>query len=132
EFALGEIVVSAHQVVDGLHIRVVERIEPDHPLVAVALEVTVRIEDVSHATAHPGGEIAPGLSEDDDEALGHVFAAMVADALDDRRRAAVADREAFAGEPTQEYLPAGCAVQRDVADDGIVLGDERRLARWHD
>src|SRR5262249_17728316 len=72
ELAFGEIVMSAHEVVDGLHVGIVERIEPDHSLVAVTLEVTVSIEDVGDAAAHPGREITSGLAENDDEALGHV------------------------------------------------------------
>ena len=50
----------------------------------------------------PGGEVAPGAAEDDDDAAGHVLAAVVADAFDDRGRAGVADGEALAGEAAEE------------------------------
>ena len=55
------------------------------------------IPDVGASAGHAGAEVSPGPAEHDDQAAGHVFAAMVAHAFDDRRRAAVADREALAG-----------------------------------
>ena len=76
----------------------------------------------------PGGEVAAGPAEHDDAAAGHVFAAVVADAFDDRVRAAVADGEALAGDAADVRLAAGRAVERDVADDDVLLGDERRAA----
>ena len=46
----------------------------------------------------PAREVAPGRADDDDAAAGHVLAAVVAGALDDGHRAAVADGEALAGD----------------------------------
>ena len=53
----------------------------------------------------PGGEVEAGRAEHHDAAAGHVLAAVVADALDDRHRARVADGEALAGEAAEERLP---------------------------
>ena len=50
----------------------------------------------------PGGEVEPGRAEHDDAAAGHVLAAVVADALDDRHGAGVAHGEALAGEAAEE------------------------------
>ena len=77
----------------------------------------------------PGGEIAAGAAEHDDAAAGHVLAAVIADAFDDRLRAAVAHGEPLAGDAAHERLAARRAVERDVADDDVLFGDERRGAR---
>ena len=92
-------------------------------------EAAGRVEHVGDAAAHAGGEVPAGAAEHDDAAAGHVLAAVIADAFDDRERAAVADGEPLAGEAADVRLAAGRAVQRDVADDDVVLGDERRLPR---
>jgi len=46
---------------------------------------------------------------------------MIADAFDDRVRAAVAHTGALAREAAEERLAAGRAVERDVADEGCSL-----------
>ena len=84
------------------------------------------VVDVGDPAAHPGGEVAAGLAEDDDAAAGHVLAAVLADALDDRQRAGVADREALAGEAAEEGLAAGGAVEDDVAGDHVLGRVEAR------
>ena len=76
----------------------------------------------------PAREVAPGRAEHDDAPAGHVLAAVVADALDDRGRAGVAHAEALADDAAEVRLAAGRAVERDVAGDDVLLGDERRLA----
>ena len=86
----------------------------------------VEVEHVGHATAHAGREVAAGRAEHDDAAAGHVLAAVVTDALDDRGRAGVADAEALAGLAAQEDLPGGGAVRDRVAGDDLLGGLERR------
>ena len=76
----------------------------------------------------PGAEVAPGRAEHDDAAAGHVLAAVVADALDDRSGAGVAHAEPLADDAAQEDLAAGRAVGDDVAGDDVLLGDERRAS----
>jgi hypothetical protein len=61
-------------------------------------------------------------------AAGHVFAAVVADALDDGGHAGVADGEALAGHAADVGLAGGGAVEGDVADDDVFLGLEGGLA----
>ena len=51
---------------------------------------------------HARGEVAAGRPEDDDRATGHVLAAVVAHALDDRGRAGVADAEPLADAAAEE------------------------------
>ena len=53
------------------------------PVAALLGEVAGFIEHVGDAAAHAGGEVAAGLAEHDDQAVGHVFAAVIAEAFDD-------------------------------------------------
>ncbi len=98
------------------------------PVLQRGAKLAVLIEHVGHAAAHPGGEVASGLAEHDDQSARHVLAAVIADAFDDRVRAAVAHREALAGHAAEERLAAGRAVERDVADDDVLLGLEGGFA----
>ena len=54
---------------------------------------------------------------------------MIADALDHRLRAGVADGEALARDAANERLPARRAVQNHVAHDDVFLRDETRARR---
>src|SRR5439155_7539357 len=108
----------------GRQVLLVERLEGDHALVAALLEAAVLVENVGDAARHPGREIPPRAPEHQDEALSHVLAAVVADALDHGGDAGVSHAEALARLAAQEDLAAGRAVERDVADDDVVLGDE--------
>ena len=78
---------------------------------------------------HAGREVAAAVPEHDHAAAGHVLAAMVADTLDDRVHATVADGEALAGHPAHVGLAARRAVERDVADDDVLLGHETVACR---
>ena len=89
----------------------------------------LRVEHVGDAAAHAGSEVAAGRAEHDDAPAGHVLAAVIADAFDDRQGAAVAHGEPLAGEPAEVRLAARRAVERDVADEDVVFRDERRPAR---
>ncbi len=61
--------------------------------------------DVRDAAAHARAEVAAGGAEHDDGAAGHVLAAVIADALDDGGRAAVAHGEALARAAGEERAP---------------------------
>ena len=52
----------------------------------------------------PAAKLRPVRPEHDDRAAGHVLAAVVADALDDRGRAGVAHAEPLADPAAQEHL----------------------------
>ena len=85
------------------------------------------VEHIGDAARHAGCEVAAGLADDDDDAAGHVFAAMVADAFDDGDRARIAHGEALAGDAAEVALALGRAVEHGVADDDRLLRDD--LAR---
>src|SRR5260370_878783 len=68
---------------------------------------------------HSGTKIHSGWAEDDDDAGGHVFAAVMADAFDDSERAAIADGEAFADAAGDEKFSAGGAVEHGVASEHV-------------
>src|SRR5229473_3452441 len=99
----------------------------DHSHVASRREAAVVVEHVGDSAAHSGGEVAPSLAEHDDQPARHVLASMVADTFDHGRGAAVAHGEALAGHASEERLAGGCAVERDVSDENVLLGLERRL-----
>ncbi len=69
------------------HFLFLDRLEIDHRQVAARAEGLVLIENIGHAARHARREIAPGLADHDNHAAGHVFAAMVTGALNDRNRA---------------------------------------------
>ena len=80
----------------------------------------VGIVDVGHAARHAGRKVAPGLAQHDDHAAGHVFAAMVAAAFDDRDSARVAHGEALARDAFEIGLARNGAVEDRVADDDVL------------
>ena len=82
-----------------------ERLEVDHLQVAAAREVARLVEDEGDAAAHAGGEVAAGRADDDHAPAGHVLAAVVADALDHRERAAVADAKRSPATPRKNASP---------------------------
>ena len=99
------------------------------PRLQLAQESLVRVPDVGDAAGHAGREVAAGRAEDHGPAAGHVLAAVVADAFDHRPGAAVADAEPLGRPAAEERLAAGRAVQRDVADDDVLLRHEARARR---
>ena len=98
-----------------------DRLELDHGEIATALEVAVLVEDVGDAARHAGGEIAPGGADDDDDAAGHIFAAMVAGAFDHGGGAGIAHGEALAGNAAEIALAGNGAVKHGIADDDRLL-----------
>src|SRR5208337_4883505 len=94
----------------------------NHRHVAALGEGSGLVENVGDAAGHAGGEIAPGLANDDDNAAGHVFAAMVAHSLDHSDRAGVAHAETLARDAAEIALSGDSAVEHRVADDDRLLG----------
>ena len=86
------------------------------------------VVDEGDPTRHPGGEVPAGGAEHHDPSAGHVLAAVVAHALDDRGGAGVAHAEALPDHAAQVRLATGGAVQGHVARDHVLLGHERRVA----
>src|SRR3954447_2504857 len=88
------------------------------------------VEDVELAAAHSRAGIQSDLSEHDHPSACHVLARVVADTLDDRRRARIAHREPLACAPAREQLSAGRSVERRVAEENRVARIVAR--RQHD
>src|SRR5690606_14146059 len=108
---------------------VFDRLELDHLHVAARSKGAVLVEHVGDAAAHAGCEVSTRLAEDDDATSGHVLAAVVAHALDDRVAARVTDTEALRRDAAEVRLAADRAVHHDVADEDVLLGCERAVAR---
>ena len=62
----------------------VDGFEIDHFCIAQGGEMLVGVINIGDTARHTGGEITSRAADDDDPAAGHVFAAVIADALDDR------------------------------------------------
>src|ERR1019366_3773156 len=92
-------------------------------------EVSAFVKNVGAAATHAGGKIPAAGSEHQHQALGHVFAAVVADALDYRGRSRVANGEALTRDPIEKRFAASRAVESNVADENICLGSETRSSR---
>ena len=74
-----------------------DRLERDQLTVAARREGAFGIVDIRDAAAHARRKISPRRPEHRHTATGHVFAAVIADAFDDRAGAAVAYAESLAG-----------------------------------
>ena len=81
------------------------RAELHHFAIAGPLEYIAFVQHERDAAAHPGGEVPSGTTEHDDDATRHVFAAMVADAFDDRESAAVSHGESLACQAAEVRFP---------------------------
>src|SRR5439155_24277047 len=122
--------VEREEILDALDVLDVDqRLEVDHAQVAPALEVARLVEDIGDAARHAGGEIAPDAADDHHPAARHVLAAVVPGAFHHGEGAAVPDAEPLPGHAPEVGLAARGAVEDHVADQDIVFGDERRLAR---
>ena len=102
----------------------------DHFRIALSFELAVVVVDVGNPAGHSRGEVSAGLAEDHHAPAGHVLAAVVADAFDDRVHAAVADAESLADDAAQVDLAGDRAVADDVAGDDVFFGFEGRSLRW--
>src|SRR5262249_21193700 len=52
---------------------------------------------------------------------------MVSDGFNDRSHATVTDAKTFTSHAADVGFAAGCAIERDVADDDVLFGNERGL-----
>ena len=84
----------------------------------------VGVIDIRQTATHAGGEVATRLSEHDHTTARHVFAAVVARALDDGDGTRVTHTEALAHTAIDIQLAAGGSVETRVAGDDVVLGTE--------
>src|SRR5262249_27559716 len=86
----------------------------------------------SDPARHPRSEVTPRFAEHHHAPAGHVFAAVVADPFNNRMNSRVADAETLACLAANERLAARRAVEGNVADYNIFLGDERGFLRGID
>src|SRR4051812_49323266 len=106
------------------------RLQFNHRHVAALLEAAVLVEHIGDAARHAGREVTARSAEHHHHTAGHVLAAMIARALDDRDGAGIAHREALARDAAEIALALDRAVQHRVADDdGLLRHDAGRLAR---
>jgi hypothetical protein len=80
----------------------------------------------------PAAKLRPVSPMTTTTTAGHVFAAMIADAFDDRDGARVAHGEALAGDTAEIALALDRTVKHGVADDDRVLRHDRRVFRRPD
>src|SRR6478609_5093106 len=73
--------------------QILEGFEVDHLKIAALGEISFFIDDVGDAAAHSRREITSRPAENNHPAAGHVLAAVIANAFDDRDGSAVADGE---------------------------------------
>ena len=120
--------VAQQEISDDLHIRLLEQgFKIDGVQIAALLgKVSALVENIGDAAAHAGGEISAAGAEHEHDAVRHVLAAVVADALDHRGRSGVANGKAFAGDSVEEGFAAGCAVEGNVADDDVFFRQRSR------
>ena len=69
------------------HLLLWHRLKLNHRKIAARSEAVVLIEHIGDAARHAGGKIAPGAAKHDHHSARHIFAAMIAGALDDCHRA---------------------------------------------
>ncbi len=84
--------------------------------IATLREVARLIENVSDAARHSRGEVAARLAQNDDKAVRHVFAAVIADSFDNGSSAGIAHGKTFAGHAAKKRLAARGAIEAYVSD----------------
>ena len=111
----------------------IEPFKGDSFQIAVVPNRAVLVKDVSNPAGHSGAKISPGLSNHNNTAAGHVFAAVIPNTLDDRAHAAVPDCKALSRHPADVGLPARRSVERHVSDDNVFFRRKgRALGRVED
>src|ERR1019366_9291762 len=84
-------------------------------------KITPLAQHIGEPAGHARREIAAGGAQHDDDAAGHIFAAVIADALDDRYRTGVAHGETRAGHAAEIAFAGDGAVKHGVADDDRLM-----------
>ena len=103
-----------------------------HLHIAEEVEVLVLVPYISNTTTHTGGEVATHASQDDSASAGHILAAVVAGALDNSYRTAVAHAEALTYPAVDIDLTRRSSVEQGVAGNDICLGLECRAFGGND
>ena len=98
-------------------------------IAAVIAKFARFIKHISESARHARGEVASGFTQDDDQTIGHVFAAMVAQAFDDSGCTGIAHGKPLACHPIEECLAAGGPVEDYVANQNVLRSHKRRCFR---
>ena len=78
-----------------------------------------RAQYVSEPAGHARTKIEPQRSKNQGDSAGHVFASVLADAFDDRERAAIAHGKAFTGTARDKKLAGGGPVENGITGKDI-------------
>src|SRR3546814_7517203 len=97
-----------------------DRLDIHHRHVAALAEKAIVVVNIGDAAGHARREVAPRLPQHGDDATRHIFAAMVAHALDDGGRTWIANGETFTSHALQIGLAGDGAVKHGVADDDVL------------
>src|SRR6185437_820885 len=91
-------------------------------------EAAIFIEHPSNAAGHASAEVLAGTAQHEHRTAGHVLAAMVADAFDDRGCAGVSNGEALAGASGSKQATGSRAVKSDIAEQDMMRALARGIA----
>ena len=80
------------------------------------------VKNVSHASAHSGGEISSCAAKNNRNAACHIFKSVVAAAFRHSGGSGVSHAKALAGHAVYEGLSACRAKEGDVSDDDVFVG----------
>src|SRR6185312_2626454 len=129
----GVLAVPLEQALEVLHVRLhgfrVDAADVDELVVVAVDEIALQVQHVGEAAGEAGAKVDAGAAEHAHRPAGHVLAAVIAGALDDRERSGVTHREALPGDAGRVQLTAGGTVQAGVAHDHRVARQVARRAR---
>src|SRR5277367_822112 len=91
--------------------------------------VRARTQYISQAASHSGAKVHAHRAEDQRDAAGHVFAAVLAETFNDSQRATVAHREALAGASGNIKLAGSGTVEHGISRQHIATARGRRARR---
>ena len=100
--------------------------------IAVGEQVALRIPYVGDSPAHSRRKVAPRRSEHDDPTPGHVFATVIAHALNHGSGPGVADAETLRRPTAKKSFTAGSTVEDNVTHQNIFLGNKGTSRRGID
>ena len=118
--APGVLKVATDQPLNDFLVLVRKRLKFDSGVVDACRELTIEIEHVGKAAAHPRPEISARVTQDHYVTSGHVLAGVIPHAFDDGVRTAVAHSKALPGKSVEVGLDSGRAVEDDIPSDDIL------------
>src|SRR5690606_9174845 len=104
----------------------------NHIGVAAAHDIALLVEPAGDTATHARRKVAASVAENYNPATGHVFTAVVADALNYRAGAGVAHAETLCGNTAEEGFTTGGAIHHHIADQDVLLGGKGADFGWID